>query len=115
MVTPRTGRNRTMRTLRALTILPVIQVLFAVAIFGFLAHISNQRAKAEGATADANEHLMSHNMVGNLPTVCFWRPTQGRYTCRVNARVYLSCQPRGFFGRTLNPNRCTLVDVPETR
>lgn len=101
-----------MTTLRALT---ALQVLLAVAVFGFLAHISNQRAKTEGANTDANEYLMSHNMVGNLPTMCFWRPTQGCYTCRVNARAYLSCQPRGFFGRTTDPNRCTLVHVPETR
>ena len=101
-----------MRTFRALSVFS--STYFVVAI-GVLAYILGQNSKAEGAKADATEYLMAHNMVGNLPTVCFWRESQGRYTCRVNARAYLTCQPRGFFQSTLNPNRCTLVDVPETR
>lgn len=101
-----------MRTLRALTI---IQGLILAAAFGLLIYVKTQDAKAEGVKADANEYLMAHNMVGNLPTMCFWRETQGRFTCRVNHRAYLTCQPRGFSQSTLNPNRCTLVDIPETR
>lgn len=101
-----------MRTLRALTI---IQGLILAAAFGLLIYVVGQNAKEAGAVADANEYLMSHNMVGSLPTACLWRASQGRFTCRATVRSYLTCQPRGFFQSTVNPDRCTLVDIPETR
>ena len=98
--------------MRALSVFT--SVYFVIAI-GVIAYILGLNSKAEGAKADATEYLMSHTMMGDLPTVCFWRDAQRRYICRVNRRAYLTCQSRGFFQPTLNPNRCTLVDIPETR
>ena len=101
-----------MNTLKALTI---AQGIILAAAFGLMIYAMDVSSKGDGAKADAAEYLMSHNMVGSLPPVCFWREHERRFTCRVNARSYLTCQPRGFLRSTVNPNRCTLVDIPEAR
>lgn len=82
--------------------------MFALVIALF--YRSSQVAQVQ---VDANEYLITHGMVQNIPSFCVAHGEE--YVCRGSSTVYLRCKPRPVLSYRSDANRCSPVEIPAQR
>lgn len=89
-------------------ILNALSVILLAAAFGIICYVSDQNNKSNGAVQDANEYLVTHGMIQNLPAYCVYRPA-GYFICKANETGHLRCSARSFLASNTSSNRCTFT------